>query len=185
MGGSPLGLLVKPVSAEPAAGHGAKHGAPPPAMPPEHHDGAREAPAVAGAAGQGGQASDRAAVRRVVETLAEYTQAKDLAALDTLYAPDAWVQIIEGAGLNRSWADYRDNHLRPELAGFESFAYRFYEVEPQVRGDLAWAPFRYDLTVHSTRGHVEIEGRGTAILEKRGDRWLVVHLHTSGRRKGP
>ena len=33
--------------------------------------------------------------------------------------------------------------------------------------------------------HVEAEGRGTAVLEKRGNRWLVVQLHTSGRRKSP
>lgn len=64
-----------------------------------------------------GQSADEDAVRRVVEALAAFSQAKDSAGLDT----------------------------------------------PQ--------------------GHVEVEGRGTAILEKRGGRWLVVHTHTSGRRR--
>ena len=130
------------------------------------------------------QNNDAAAVRRVVGAVAALSQAKDLAALDTLHAPDPWVRIIEGAGVNNGWVDYRDHHLKPELAEFTNFRYRYFEIEPQVRGGMAWAPFRYELAVDTPQGHVEVEGRGTAILEKRGDRWLIVHLHTSGRRKG-
>ncbi|MFQ6046297.1 MAG: YybH family protein [Gemmatimonadales bacterium] len=130
------------------------------------------------------QAPEEDAVRRVVESVAAFSQAKDFAGLDTLYAPDSWVHIIEGTGVNHGWADYRDHHLRPELAEFENFKYRYYAIEPQVRGGVAWTPFRYELSVDTQRGHVEIEGRGTAVLEKRDGRWLVVHLHTSGRRKG-
>ena len=129
----------------------------------------------------GAQSDEMAAVRRVVETTAAHTRAKDLAGLDTLYAPDAWVRIIEGAGVNTGWVDYRDNHLKPELPDLGNL--RHFDVEPQVRGHVAWAAFRYDLAVDTPRGHVEVEGRGTAILEKRGGRWLIVHLHTSGRRK--
>ncbi len=129
------------------------------------------------------QTGDTAAVRRAVEAVALHSQAKDLAGLDTLYAPDPWVRIIEGAGVNNGWTDYRDHHLKPELAEFENFRYRYFDIEPQVRGMVAWAAFRYELAVDSPRGHVEVEGRGTAILEKRGGRWLIAHLHTSGRRK--
>ena len=129
------------------------------------------------------QADEEAAVRAVVEAVAALSQAKDLAGLDTLYAPDEWVHIIEGTGVNHGWADYRDNHLAPELEDFENFKYRYYAIEPQVRGSVAWTPFRYELAVDTPRGHVEVEGRGTAVLEKRDGRWLIVHLHTSGRRK--
>ncbi len=129
------------------------------------------------------QADDEAAVRAVVEALATYSQAGDWAGLDSLYAPGRGVHIIEGAGVNHGWADYRDNHLKPELENFENFTYRYYNVEPQVRGDVAWASFRYDLAVDTPRGHVEMEGRGTTVLERRDGRWLVVHLHTSGRPK--
>lgn len=129
------------------------------------------------------QNDDAGAVRRVVEAVAAHIRAKDVAGLDTLYAHDAWVRIIEGAGVNNGWVDYRDNHLTPELAEFETFRYRYFDVEPQVRGNVAWAAFRYELAVDTPRGHVDVEGRGTAILEKRGGRWLIVHSHTSGRRK--
>jgi len=130
-----------------------------------------------------GQTDDAAAVRAVITAVAALSEAKDLAGLDTLYAPDPWVRIIEGAGVNNGWTDYRDHHLKPELAEFENFRYRYFDIEPQVRGMVAWAAFRYELAVDSPRGHVEVEGRGTAILEKRGGRWLIAHLHTSGRRK--
>lgn len=129
-----------------------------------------------------GQSDDAAVVRRVVEAVAAHTRAKDLTGLDTLYAPDPWVRIIEGAGVNNGWVDYRDNHLKPEFAELGNL--RYFDVEPQVRGNVSWAAFRYDLAVDTPRGHVEVEGRGTAILEKRANRWLIVQLHTSGRQKG-
>ena len=127
------------------------------------------------------QADDEATVRAVVEALATYSQAGDWAGLDSLYAPGRGVHIIEGAGVNHGWADYRDDHLKPELAELENMQYRYYNVEPQIRGDVAWASFRYDFSADTPRGQVEIEGRGTTILERLDGRWRVVHHHTSGR----
>ena len=65
----------------------------------------------------------------------------------------------------------------------ENFRYRYYGVEPQVRGNVAWASFRYEVSADLPERHVAAEGRGTAVLEKRGERWVVVHQHTAGRRK--
>lgn len=129
------------------------------------------------------QDEEEAAVRAVVEAFAAFAQDGNLAGIDTLFAPGRGVHIIEGAGVNHGWVDYRDNHLGPELESFDNLAYRYYAVEPQVRDDVAWAGFRYDLTVDTSRGHIEQEGRGTAVLERRDGRWLIVHLHTSGRRR--
>ena len=131
------------------------------------------------------QTTDETAVRRVVESVASLQEANDLQGLDTLFAPDPWVEIIEGSGVNHGWTDYRNNHLKPELDEMRNLHYRFFDIVPQVRGDVAWAPFRYELAADTPSGHAEVEGRGTAILERRGGRWLVVHLHTSGRRKAP
>lgn len=130
-----------------------------------------------------GQDAETDAVRNVVTAFGTFTQEKNLAAMDTLFAHDGWVHIIEGAGVNHGWADYRDHHIGPELAEFQNFRYRFFAVEPQVRGSVAWTPFRYELGADTPRGHVDLEGRGTAVLEKRNGRWLIVHLHTSGRRR--
>ncbi|MFQ5535989.1 MAG: YybH family protein [Gemmatimonadota bacterium] len=126
---------------------------------------------------------DVQAVRQVVKSMAELAQAGDLDALGELYAPGRGVHIIEGAGVNHGWQDYREHHLEPELKEFENFSYKYYGIEPVVRGDVAWASFRYDLSADTPRGHAEVTGRGTAILERRDGRWKVVHIHTSGRRK--
>ena len=129
------------------------------------------------------QAGEETAVRRVVEAVASLQEANDIAGLDTLFAPNPWVEIIEGSGVNHGWSDYRNNHLKPELAEMQHLRFRFFDITPQVRGNVAWAPFRYELAADTPSGHVDVEGRGSAILERRGRRWLVVHLHTSGRRK--
>lgn len=134
------------------------------------------------AAGQTGDA-DVQAVRTLLESLAGYAQAGDLDAMGTLYAPGPGVHIIEGAGVNHGWEDYRDHHLAPELESFKNFEYRYFAIEPVVRGDLAYSAFRYDLKADTPSGHVEAEGRGTAVLERTDQGWKIVHMHTSGRRR--
>ncbi len=129
------------------------------------------------------QTDETAAVRRVVESVAIYTQASNLTAMDTLFAPGRGVHIIEGVGANHGWEEYRDHHLGPELATFRNFSYRYFAIEPQVRGAIAWTAFRYELGADTPNGRIETEGRGSAVLEKREGRWVIVHLHTSGRRK--
>ncbi len=61
------------------------------------------------------QTSDADAIRRVIQAVAAYSQANNLDAIDTLFAPERGIHIIEGAGVNHGWADYRDHHLGPEL----------------------------------------------------------------------
>lgn len=121
-------------------------------------------------------------VRAVIEAVNVGMQAGDWASLDTLFSPGRGLHIIEGAGVNHGWADYRDNHLAPELESFEDFSYRWFAIEPMIDGDASWAAFRYELSANTSSGAVNVEGRGTIVLQRRDDRWQVVHLHTSGRR---
>lgn len=123
---------------------------------------------------------DVAAVERTVEALFAAAERGDLGALDSLYAGDSLL-VLEGAGINRGWADYRDNHLAPELKEFSNFRYRPFEIEVRVAGDLAWATFRYALTADLPARKVDVVGRGTAILERRGARWVVRLTHTASR----
>lgn len=122
-----------------------------------------------------------AEVRAVVASVGAGMEAGDFDALDQLFVSDRGLHIIEGAGVNHGWADYRDNHLKPELEGFRNFSYQWHSIEPQVSGETAFAAFRYDLSAETERGEIEIEGRGSIVLERRDGRWMVVHLHTSGR----
>jgi len=46
-------------------------------------------------------------VRQVVAAVASLQEANDIAGLDTLFAPNPWVEIIEGSVVNHGWTDYR------------------------------------------------------------------------------
>lgn len=104
----------------------------------------------------------------------------DVGALDTLYAGDS-LTVVEGAGINRGWADYRDHHLAPEMKEMKNFRYRPLEIEARVSGDLAWLLYRYALHAETGGRVIDNVGRGTAILECRGGRWVVRHTQTASR----
>ncbi len=131
------------------------------------------------AQGPGG-ASDEEAIVSTIEAVFSATERADFASLDALYA-GADLTIIEGAGINRGWTEYRDHHLKPELESFQSLVYRAYEIEPHVEGELAWAIYRYELKVDLEEREIDNLGRGTAILEKRNGHWVVRHMQTASR----
>jgi ketosteroid isomerase-like protein len=136
------------------------------------------------ATAQEGAPAGTAEVRAVIQAVFAAVERGDIAALDTLYAGDD-LTVIEGAGIDRGWAQYRDHHLGPELEAFRNFRYRPSEIEPHVVGDMAWAIFRYTLRADYRDEALDHVGRGTAILERRGDRWVVRHSHTSSRPRRP
>lgn len=127
---------------------------------------------------------DQVDVARTLRAVFAATERKDLAALDTLYAGDS-LTYVEGAGINRGWADYRDNHLGPELKEIQSFRYRPFEITVRTSGNLAWATFRYALAGDLPQQKLNHIGRGTAILERRVNRWVIRHTQTSSRPRRP
>ena len=120
-------------------------------------------------------------VRQFIERLATHMEAGDLMSVGEMYSPERGVHIIEGAGVNHGWEEYRDDHLEPELQAFQNLEYRYFAIEPQVRGNIAYAAFRYELSADTEDSQIDIEGRGTIILEKMDGQWKIVHIHTSGR----
>ncbi|MBX3173512.1 MAG: nuclear transport factor 2 family protein [Gemmatimonadaceae bacterium] len=135
-------------------------------------------------AGHAPASSPEAAVAQTIQALFAAAERGDLRALDSLYAGDSLL-VIEGAGINRGWADYRDNHLAPELKEFTNFRYRPFEIEARVSGAMAWATFRYALTADLPDRKVDVVGRGTAILERQGNRWVVRLTQTASRARRP
>lgn len=127
---------------------------------------------------------EAARVEATVRALFAAAERGDLAALDTLYAGDS-LTVIEGAGLDRGWANYRDHHLMPEMKEMKNFRYAPSDIVVHVSGDVAWAHFRYILRAEMGGRAVDNVGRGTAILERRGARWVVRHTQTAGRARRP
>lgn len=131
---------------------------------------------------QGSPDAQRAAA--TLRALFAAAERNDLAALDTLYAGDS-LTVVEGAGINRGWADYRDHHLAPELKEMKNFRYRPYEIVARTSGDLAWVMFSYGIQAEMGTRALDQVGRGTAILERRGSKWIVRHTQTSSRVRRP
>ena len=129
-------------------------------------------PALASA--QRARNPDRAAVQRVITSLGEHLQAGDMGAAEALFRSGG-MHILTNDATTHGWAEYRDQHLAPELA-IEGLRYAHTRVEPVVRGGVAWVAFRREI---SGAGTTAVEGRGTAVLEKVDDQWVIVHLHMS------
>lgn len=119
--------------------------------------------------------SERAAVRQVIVRLGEFFQAGDVNAAEALF-PERGLHILTDEGTTHAWAEYRDLYLLDELEEIQGLGYAHTRVEPTVRGNVSWVSFRREF---SGSGVPPFEGRGTAVLEKSGDSWQIVHLHLS------
>jgi len=130
------------------------------------------------------QTAEHVAATAALRAVFAAAERNDLAALDSLYAGDS-LTVVEGAGINRGWTDYRDHHLGPELKVMKGFAYRPLDIEMHIVGGTAWATFRYTLKAEMNGRVIDNVGRGTAILERRGTgsnaRWIVRHTQTGSR----
>ena len=124
-------------------------------------------------------------VREVLTRNAAAFERGDLAALDKLWAGDETVTVFESGHANYGWADYRDNHLAPEIKEMKNVKYAISDIRAKVSGATAWATFKYALSADLGERRVEVAGLGTAVLERRGQEWRIVHWHTSAPRRAP
>lgn len=109
--------------------------------------------------------------------------AKDLDTLGRFYHPD--VTIFEGAGVNNGWADYRDQHLGPELKAFENLEFGHSNRRVQMLGDrAALVTSEYFLKAKMKERTIDAVGRETLIVERQADgSWKIRHSHTGSRQR--
>ena len=122
-------------------------------------------------------ADDRADVQRVITAFADGIHTGALGGIDALFAPSG-VHILVGDAALHGWADYREERLRPEMARYSGLRYAHTAIESSVRGNIAWAAFRWQMS-GADGGPAPVLGRGTAVLEKINGQWLIAHLHLS------
>jgi ketosteroid isomerase-like protein len=120
---------------------------------------------------------DREAVQAVITEFGRLVDAGDLGKLDAFFPPRG--HILTDNATTHSWVEYRDKYFEPELARFPSLRYAHTAVEATVRGTIAWVAFRREMSSAAPGGPAAVAGRGTAVLEKREGKWLIVHLHMS------
>ena len=129
------------------------------------------------------QSSEVKAVTDVLTKEAQAVEKGDLAALDKLWANSEDVTVFESGHANYGWTDYRNNHLAPELKEFKNTKYAFSDLKVKVDGKTAWATFKYTISAEIEAKKIESSGLATAILEKREEKWRIVHWHSSAPRR--
>jgi ketosteroid isomerase-like protein len=106
-----------------------------------------------------------------------------------VWANDESLTVFEQGHANYGWADYRDNHLFPEMGEMKNVKYSLSDIKVHLAGQTAWATFKYaisgDVTEDGRTRRAEGGGLGTAVLEERQGRWQIVHWHSSAPRRAP
>lgn len=121
----------------------------------------------------------QAAVKAVLDQLAEVYVTRDAAALGAVFAPDADVVMYspgdsKSIGLPAIQAKAALDWTRSEAA---SLAFTWVAVS--AAGAVAWVAADADFTVKAGGQERTLPVRITFVLEQRGARWLIVHAHYS------
>lgn len=132
---------------------------------------------------------DEAAVRDALLKSALSFEKNDLALATQVWANDESLTVFEQGHANYGWADYRDNHLVPEMNEIKNAKYQLLDIKIHLAGKTAWATFKYtisgDVLENGKPRHVDGAGLGTAVLENRIGHWQIVHWHSSAPRRAP
>ncbi len=130
-------------------------------------------------------ADDTADIQGLLKDYDAAFNAKSMDRLAAFYHPD--VTIFEGGGINRTWADYRDHHLGPEMAAFLTVTFAHSNTVIHVLGadkKAAYVTSEYAIKAKMTERDVDGGGLETLLLLKGDDgKWRIRHSHTSSRRR--
>ena len=125
------------------------------------------------ASGQTPEAEVRASV-------ASYNAAmlsKDLPALKALLAPDIvlYEHSVRNVGLDDVW----ENHLRPEVAGFDNMRAEFTDVRVTATPGMALVMRQYRIQATMRGKPIDAKGNETMVWVRRDGAWRVAHIHYS------
>jgi ketosteroid isomerase-like protein len=135
------------------------------------------------------QNKDETAVRDALLKSASSFEKNDLAAATQVWVNDDSLTYFESGHAYYGWADYRDNHLGPEMREMKNTKYAFSDIKIHLAGKTAWATLKYtisaDVMDNGKPRHIDGAGLGSAVLEQRDGQWRIVHWHSSAPRRAP
>lgn len=110
---------------------------------------------------------------------AALTNGDKAAAIDLLSAD---VLIFESGFVERSRAEYASHHLDGDIAFSKTASRKVLRQGERTEGKTAIV-WQETETIGSSKGkEVHVLGTETAVLEKSGDKWKIVHVHWSSRK---
>ncbi|GAB6055949.1 hypothetical protein JCM15415_12650 [Methanobacterium movens] len=119
-------------------------------------------------------------VKEVLNLYAKFYQEKDLDSLLNLCAPDQDLIFI-GAGEDewvQGWDEIKKGFKR-DLEQADEIKIDYGSLNISASGPVAWSSSTMHMEVVVDDEKVILKGRLSMILEKREDKWLIVHLHFS------
>lgn len=117
------------------------------------------------------------------ETLAAFHEALnsgDKAKALALLSPE--IAIYEAGYVERSRDEYASHHLGGDMEFAKSSTRKVLKQTERIDGNTAIVWEETETTGTSRGKPVHAFGTGTAVLEKKGDAWLIVHIHWSSRK---
>ncbi|WP_295995015.1 nuclear transport factor 2 family protein [Rugamonas sp.] len=117
------------------------------------------------------------------ETLAEFHEA--LAAgksgqASELLSPE--IQIYESGYVERSREEYTGHHLKSDVEFAKFTKNKVLKQSERIDGKLAVVMQETETTGKYKGSNVHLFGTETALLEKQGEKWVIVHIHWSSRK---
>ena len=118
--------------------------------------------------------------REALEAFHAALTSGDKAAAVELLSPD--VLIFESGYVERSRAEYASHHLDGDIAFSKTAARKVLRQGERINGNSAIA-WQETETKGSSKGkEIHVLGTETAVLEKTGHKWAIVHVHWSSRK---
>ena len=98
----------------------------------------------------------------------------------SLLSPE--VAIYESGYVERSRDEYAHHHLGGDMEFAKNSTRKVLKQTERINGNTAVVWEESETTGTSRGKPVHAFGTGTAVLEKRGDTWAIVHVHWSSRK---
>jgi len=125
-------------------------------------------------------AKTEAEVMSVLNKMCEGYSKRDLNGLVALFATDEDLVAIGSGEDEKCIGPARLKvQLERDFAQSESMSVNFEWLSISTAGSVAWVAADCVFDVRVSGEEIRLRGRLTAVLEKRGDRWLIVQEHVS------
>lgn len=121
-----------------------------------------------------------ASPKETMETFHAALTAGDKEKALAMLAPE--VAIYEGGHVERSRDEYASQHLGSDIEFAKVASRKVLKQTERVDGNTAIVMEETETTGTFRGKDVHSFGTGTAVLEKRGDNWVIVHIHWSSRK---
>ena len=122
--------------------------------------------------------SEEQAINTMISEMLAAWQIGDLAILHNYHADD--VVVVSGVWEPpvAGWAAYAQSYQR-QRERMEKVRFDRRNTYVNVKGNFAWAAYQWEFAAVVDGKVTAARGHTTLILEKRREKWLIVHNHTS------